>query len=146
MRRRKEELKPTPVNWTLFVVLLTTILSFNWIHHFGLLAGDKCIGHANYWLTENSWGLSMFQALFVIFLLCLLWALIDLFKLTLHKAPKRKFAVFFTLTMLATSVICTKVVHDMEALSPFIDAKLAAAKIEMSSKPWYLRSLAQCTN
>ncbi len=142
MRKRKEERKPVASNWILFVVLLTTILSFNWIHHFGILVGDKCIGHANYWLTENTWGLSIFQALFLIFMLCLLWALIDLFVLSLKKVPHRKFAVFFTLTMMATAAICIKVIVEMEEMSPFIDAK----QTELSSKPWYQRSLAQCTN
>ncbi|WP_223789580.1 hypothetical protein [Marinicella meishanensis] len=69
--------QPLRFNGALFVVLFTIILLHDVIQILGIMAADYCVGHKNYWLGLNAIGWSIYDTLLLAYLLCALWALID---------------------------------------------------------------------
>jgi hypothetical protein len=131
------------LNWTLFVVLLTVVLLHDVIQTLGITAADHCVGHKNYWLGLNVMNFSIYDTLLVVYLLCTLWALIDVVMQGWLHEWRQKGTLFLSLCLLACALVGALSTVKMRDMSEFIDSQQAAARAEhmhelATTSPWSL--------
>ncbi len=65
-------------------------------------------------------GWSMYDTLITVFLLCLLWSLVDITLYMLSQPPRKTHLLLLSIGMAATAIICIRVTVELEQMSPLI--------------------------
>lgn len=137
---------PIRLNWSLFVVLLTLVFLHDVIHTLGITAADYCVGHKNYWLDLNVMNFSIYDLLLLAYLLCTLWALIDVVMQGWLNEWRQKGTLFLSLCLMACALASALATMKMRTMSEFIDTQQAATRTGhvhelATTPPWNLCDL-----
>ncbi len=118
--KQKTEQTIHHLNWAVFIILLTSMVLFRLLFIFNITT-INCIGYANYWLNTYPSGLSIFTGFILIYILCLVWLLLDIILIIAHNhKQQRRTSIAIPIILLFSACIFLAGTYKLYSMSPSI--------------------------